>query len=173
MEPIGVSPRGAARLLVRSAEATGTAGCCGHDGQRGLSELGLRQADRLILRLRGHSIRRVLSSRALRCQQTVAPLAAEAGLEVEACRLLDPDADPLALARYLKDADTGNAVLCTHLSTLVGLFTMYATTRPRFIAGIAPMRPAALWLLRDEGEDPPRVRYLPPDQAPAAAPAAI
>jgi phosphohistidine phosphatase SixA len=165
MVSMGLNARGPLRLLVRSAETAVPVGCCGHDADRGLTDVGLRQADRLVLRLRSHSIRRVLSSPALRCRQTVAPLAIEAGLEVERCRLLGPDADAVTLARFLRDADTSNALLCTHLSTLVDLFMMYATAPPRFIAGIAPMRPAALWTLQDDGDAPPRVRYLPPDQA--------
>ncbi len=150
------------RLLVRHADAGDRRTWSGPDEWRGLSGRGRVQAERLLVRLGGLPILRVLTSPSLRCRQTVVPLARELFLEVEPCRLLAPEADPARLARFLRDPDTCNAVLCTHRETLLGLFTLYAAEGVRFIDGIAPMQMAASWAMYGGEHTPPRLRYMRP-----------
>jgi hypothetical protein len=145
---------GPMRLLVRHAEGGGCSP---------LSGAGYAQARQLVSRTGGLPILRILSSPAPACLHTVEPLAYALRIRIEPCRLLCPDADPLVLARYLRDADTENSVLCTHQELLLGLFTVYANAGPRFIGGIAPMPAGASWTLHSDGDGPPRVRFLRSD----------
>lgn len=69
-------------FLIRHAQAGDrTAGS--RDKYRPLTPKGHRRAEELAELLAGHGVARVVSSPATRCVQTVAPLAAAAGLEVE------------------------------------------------------------------------------------------
>jgi len=149
------------RVLLRHADAGTCRPWTGSDDWRGLTSLGHAQAGELAARLEGQPVRRVLSSPSLRCRQTVVPLAREVGLEVEPCRLLAVDAEPLQLARLLLAEDTVNAVLCTHRETLLGVFSYLARSGSRFVEGITDMEMAAAWILYGGRETPTRLRYLP------------
>jgi 8-oxo-dGTP diphosphatase len=70
-------------LLVRHASAGDRELWEGHDHERPLDERGLRQAEALVDQLAGFTIERVLTSPALRCTQTVEPLATARGLALE------------------------------------------------------------------------------------------
>ncbi len=154
---------GPVRLLVRHADAGSRRMWTGRDGWRQLSPRGREQALDLVTRLDGTPIRHVLSSPSLRCRQTVTPIARKLGVRVESCPLLRVDAEPGALARYLRRPETRYALLCTHRETLLALFALYAAGGPRYIDGIVPMDMAATWVLRGGEDGPPRVRYLRPD----------
>src|SRR5438874_1809614 len=92
------------RLLLRHADAGDRQAWTGPDGRRVLSDLGRVQAQQLVARLGGLPIRRVLSSPAARCLQTVGPLARALGLKVETSPLVRIGGDPVVLARYLRRA---------------------------------------------------------------------
>lgn len=70
-------------FLVRHAHAGSRGAWDGPDAERPLSDKGRHQADALTTALADQDITRVLSSVAVRCRQTVEPLAAARGLEVE------------------------------------------------------------------------------------------
>jgi len=70
-------------LLIRHASAGDPEEWDGDDRLRPLDELGFGQAVGLVGLLDGYEISLVLSSPALRCVQTVEPLALERGLEVQ------------------------------------------------------------------------------------------
>ena len=70
-------------FLVRHANAGSRAGWEGPDGERPLSEKGRTQTEAITAHLAEVAVKRVLSSAAVRCQQTVAPIAEVRGLEVE------------------------------------------------------------------------------------------
>lgn len=103
--------------LVRHAHAGDRSRWNGDDSDRPLSAKGRDQADAIAQALRGAPIVRVLSSPALRCQQTIGPLALLLGLEVEVAGEFDEDA-PLRPARTRIDelvrADDGDVVVCGH-----------------------------------------------------------
>jgi len=69
-------------VLVRHADAGHRSDFDGEDIARPLSERGARQADRLVPLLAGFAPTQVVSAPALRCVQTVEPLAKETGLTV-------------------------------------------------------------------------------------------
>jgi phosphohistidine phosphatase SixA len=101
-------------LLVRHAEAGHRGDWDGDDELRPVDERGRRQAEGLVAALARLRPERILSSPAVRCTQTVEPLATELGLPLEETEDLAEGAGPervLALARGLEGVV---AVLCTH-----------------------------------------------------------
>ena len=100
--------------LVRHAHAGSKANWDGPDLERPLSASGRAQADGLVAQLGGYPIGRVLSSPALRCRQTVEPLARRRRLAVEPTDLLGVDASVDGVLTLLGDPALGRAVLCTH-----------------------------------------------------------
>lgn len=103
-------------FLVRHAHAGARSSWDGPDADRPLSEKGRHQTDALTARLAGVDLDRVLSSPAVRCQETVADLARARGLAVEVLPALAEGAmvrDTMRLIREL--AATGvDAVLASH-----------------------------------------------------------
>ena len=93
-----------------------------HDGRRPLDDYGLLQADLIADRLEAQPIKSVLSSPALRCQQTVAPLAARLGLDVTVePRLREGAASPPAI-ELVRSLHGRNAVLCSHGDVIFDIF---------------------------------------------------
>ncbi len=103
-------------FLVRHAIAKGRHNWSGEDIQRPLTSRGRRQADGIAGLLEGEPIRRLASSPAARCHQTVAPVAERLGLDIaNAPELLEGESSKHALALVLElAAKRGDSVLCTH-----------------------------------------------------------
>jgi len=97
-------------VLVRHASAGDRAHWVGDDRLRPLDERGRRQAEALVDDLRPFNVRRVVSSPYTRCVETVEPLAAARGLEVELDDRLAEGAGYVA-AELL---DEEGVVACTH-----------------------------------------------------------
>jgi 8-oxo-(d)GTP phosphatase len=70
-------------ILVRHGSAGDRDEWEGDDGLRPLDERGRRQADQLVDLLAGYELDRIFSSPAIRCVQTVEPLADARGLDIE------------------------------------------------------------------------------------------
>ena len=105
--------------LVRHASAGIREHWSGPDELRPLSSSGRRQAQGLVGLLAGARVTRIISSPAVRCVQTVEPLAASRGLRVETDeRLLEGAriADAMQLI-----VSAGAAVLCTHGDIVEGV----------------------------------------------------
>ena len=100
--------------LVRHAHAGPKASWQGPDAARPLSAQGRREALGLIERLDGHPLDRMLSSPALRCLQTVEPLAGRLGRPVEPNEALGVDGTAAGVLELLADPALERAVLCTH-----------------------------------------------------------
>ena len=100
--------------LVRHAHAGPKARWQGPDAARPLSAQGRREALGLIERLDGHPLDRMLSSPALRCLQTVEPLAGRLGRPVEPNEALGVDGTAAGVLELLADPALERAVLCTH-----------------------------------------------------------
>jgi 8-oxo-dGTP diphosphatase len=83
----------------------------GPDRRRPLSSHGQQEAAGLLIQLHQEPITRIVSSPALRCQQTVWPLARQRRLVVELDRRLDVDATAAQAAAMLLDPGVGDAVL--------------------------------------------------------------
>ncbi|HJP16176.1 MAG TPA: phosphoglycerate mutase family protein [Acidimicrobiales bacterium] len=101
--------------LVRHASAGGRYTFDRDDTDRPLDPQGVLQAEQLDMALRSRSIERILSSRAVRCQQSVAPLARFLNLEIN----IEPDLfegshfSATALIRKFLDHPSG-VVACSH-----------------------------------------------------------
>ena len=136
-------------LLVRHARAGKAKQWQGDDGLRPLDERGRAQAERLVDLLGGYEPTVILSSGALRCIETVEPLAGALGKEVGEKEELAEGAaadDVLSLVSSLPD---DVVVLCTHgdvIQEVLGEESAKGST----------------WVLRLEGAELMRVEYLPP-----------
>jgi 8-oxo-dGTP diphosphatase len=100
-------------LLVRHASAGDRVVWEGDDRLRPLDERGRRQATELVELLAPYELDRILSSPAIRCVQTVEPLALARGLSIEVRDELSEehqDVDGPALVRSLQGVDA--AVSC-------------------------------------------------------------
>jgi phosphohistidine phosphatase SixA len=80
--------------LVRHAHAGDKRAWTGPDRLRPLSGSGRREAHGLLVQLRPYPVVRILSSPAVRCVQTVEPLAQRRGLPVERAEVLGWTATP-------------------------------------------------------------------------------
>lgn len=151
------------RVLIRHADAGSRAAWVGHDDWRGLTDLGCAQAVEVAARLRDLPILRVLSSPALRCRQTVVPLARELSVDVEPCWQLGKAAELDQMLQFLSDDDeTASAVLCMHRETLEALFAHLAEVEDAPTEQVSPMSMAAAWVLYGTvGRDAVRLEYLP------------
>lgn len=155
-------------FLVRHAVAVGRSAWKGPDHLRPLTKRGLRQADGLVDILTGADVdvRRVASSPALRCRDTVLPVASKLGLDVD-------DAPELAEGSKPKDAlallhrlarDAGDAVACAHgdlipeLVRKLGRDGMSWDGDLRFAKG-------STWVLETDGTRFTEGRYVPPCDA--------
>lgn len=105
--------------LVRHAKAGDRSEWDGPDDLRPLSGKGRGQADALARELGERPIKRILSSRYRRCTQTVEPLAALLGLDVETHPALAEEAAIEDTWKLLEELAGNEVVLCTH-GNLVG-----------------------------------------------------
>jgi 8-oxo-dGTP diphosphatase len=101
--------------LVRHAHAGSRAGWAGaDDAERPLSDKGWSQARFFADSLQDHPARRLWSSRAVRCIQTLEPLAEAVGAEVKVAPQLFEGRDPDAAIAFLLDHARHDAAFCSH-----------------------------------------------------------
>jgi phosphohistidine phosphatase SixA len=103
-----------ALVLVRHARAGKRGEWSGDDRLRPLDERGRRQAVELVSALSGYELERILSSPSLRCVQSVEPIAAERGVEIERRAELAEGASRAQALSLLDELEGTGAVLCTH-----------------------------------------------------------
>jgi phosphohistidine phosphatase SixA len=101
-------------LLVRHASAGDREAWEGDDRERPLDDKGREQADALVDQLASHRIERILSSPAVRCVQTVEPLAAARGLQLELREELSEEEQATAGAALLRSLAGDDVVVCGH-----------------------------------------------------------
>jgi broad specificity phosphatase PhoE len=150
--------------LLRHAHAGNKKNWEGPDDQRPLSATGRREAAGLVVRLAPLPVSTVLSSPALRCLQTVEPLAEQRGLPVGRDGRLHVDAEVEQAAALLFSPDLRDAVLCTHgelIGELLGLLRQGGAP----IAEDAEWPKGSTWMLRHDGGRVAEATYLPPLRA--------
>lgn len=108
-----------ALVLVRHGKAVGRSGWNGPDAARPLTERGVTQAAALVDTITAWSPRRIVSSPAVRCVTTVAPLAAATGIQVKRDDGISQDTWEAGLDEVRrvvgKRVRSGkSAVLCSH-----------------------------------------------------------
>ena len=100
--------------IVRHAQAGSRGAWVGNDRDRPLSEVGQTQAKLIAEQLLDRQPTRLISSSAVRCQETLAPLGRELGIEVEVDeRLFEGPREPW-LSDLLLEAADEDWVACTH-----------------------------------------------------------
>lgn len=146
--------------LVRHAHAGKRHSWDGPDAERPLSKKGRRQAAALVPVL-DDQVKRILSSPAVRCVQTVQPLARHVGLEVTTTEALAEGA-PLGPAMDLVcSLLDGGAVLCAHgdlVPDMLGWFAAHGAD----VDGSQATAKGAAWALDISDGKVSAARYLPP-----------
>jgi broad specificity phosphatase PhoE len=146
--------------LLRHAHAGNKRAWRGPDARRPLSDTGRREAAGLVPQYRDRPVATILSSPALRCQQTVQPLAEDRHLPVDLERRLDVDAEAEQAAALLRP-DLDDVVLCTH-GELIGRLLGLLRARGAPIGDDARWPKGSTWLLRLSGGRVAEATYLPP-----------
>ena len=154
-------------VLLRHAQALDKRSWDGPDEERPLSRRGEAQAVALVAHLSSLPVRRVLSSPALRCRQTVEHLARRLDVPVELSDLLAPDADVTRLGFFVDDRACDDAVLCTHGETLAALLARWQSAQrlrlpiPVQRRGKGVTEKSGSWVV-EEQSGMLQARYLPP-----------
>jgi broad specificity phosphatase PhoE len=149
------------RYLVRHADAGDKQAWTGPDDDRPLSSAGLREAQGLIGLLAAYPIGEILSSPAVRCLQSVQPLAERRRMAVRIDCALGVDADLDRAMALLLDASGDDAVLCTHgelIKPLLGRLRELGAPIGEQLS--APK--GSVWLLEAADGGITRATYLPP-----------
>jgi phosphohistidine phosphatase SixA len=153
-------------VLLRHAQALDKSSWHRPDDERPLSPRGEAQAVALVGHLSSLPVRRVLSSPALRCRQTVEHLARQLDVPVELSDLLGPDADVTRLGLFVARG-CDDALLCTHGETLAALLARWeATHRVRLPVpvqrrGKGVTEKSGGWVVEEQG-GLLQAHYLPP-----------
>jgi 8-oxo-(d)GTP phosphatase len=141
-------------VLVRHAEAVPRKGWTRDDERRPLTRLGLAQADGLLDVLADIDVEQLLSSPAVRCTATLAPLASKRAMPVKTTRRLLEGRGDDALDLVL-DA-VGDVLMCTHRDVIEDVLNGL-----RQLGWPVPQHPhrqkGSTWLLSRES-----CAYLPP-----------
>jgi broad specificity phosphatase PhoE len=146
--------------LLRHAHAGNKRTWSGPDDRRPLSATGRREAAGLVPRYHDRPVATILSSPALRCQQTVQPLAEHRHLPVVLDGRLAVDAGIDDTATLLRPG-LDDVVLCTH-GELIGQLLGLLRVRGAPIGQDARWPKASTWLLRLSGDRIAEATYLPP-----------
>jgi 8-oxo-dGTP diphosphatase len=146
--------------LLRHAKAGKSAQWSGPDEDRPITRRGRRQSRRLVERFEGLDIGRIVSSPFVRCVQTVEPLAAARGLEVEAAAELAEETDIEIVLGFLSTLAEEPTVVCGHgpeISALVLRFEADGVD----LSGLRGLAKGSVWVLEREGGRFVSARYLP------------
>ncbi|MCY4518052.1 MAG: phosphoglycerate mutase family protein [Acidimicrobiaceae bacterium] len=102
--------------LVRHASAGDRRAWQGDDSNRPLDPMGHAQAEAIAATLASAPIQRVLTSPSVRCVQTIEPLAAKLGLDIEISAELAEGADGWRSEAFVERlcGEAGDSVLCSH-----------------------------------------------------------
>jgi 8-oxo-dGTP diphosphatase len=146
--------------LLRHAKAGKSAQWSGPDEDRPITRRGRRQSRRLVERFEGLDIGRIVSSPFVRCVQTVEPLAAARGLDVEAAAELAEETDIEIVLGFLSTLAEEPTVVCGHgpeISALVLRFEADGVD----LSGLRGLAKGSVWVLEREGGRFVSARYLP------------
>jgi len=142
-------------LLVRHAVAVARRTWSGPDEARPLNARGLRQARRLPGVLADYKVARVLTSPAVRCVATVAPLAESLGLDLETTGVLREGRGDRALDLVLDLVE--DVALCSHGDVIDEVLAGVRSLGWPVPEGAAAAK-GSVWVLAPR----PTCAYLPP-----------
>jgi 8-oxo-dGTP diphosphatase len=146
--------------LLRHAKAGERRIWTGDDADRPLSKKGWRQATAIAARLERHKATALYSSSYVRCVQTLEPLAARLGVDVEIDKRLTEGEPFEPVLELLADVDDG-AVLCSHGDVILDV--VQALRRRGMELQTPPdWRKASVWLLRRSDRRITKGKVWPP-----------
>ncbi len=146
-------------LVVRHARAGRRSAYAGDDLERPLSPRGRVQADALVPLLAAYSPRRILSSPAVRCFETVRPLAEALDVPIESVGELAEGNGALAL-RLLERMAGEPAVLCTHRDVATDLLDVLAAGRSAKARHQLRLLKGEVWVVQSTGSSLEIVDHL-------------
>jgi phosphohistidine phosphatase SixA len=148
-------------LLIRHAHAGSRRDSTGPDEARRLSSRGIKQAESLVESLQAYAPQRILSSPAVRCRETVGPLAEAFHVKVEEEPVL-AEGSGLAALSLVRRLANEKIALCTHGDVIPEILVAIADEdhvdlgpRPRQAKG-------SVWVLEAEDGRFVKASYLPP-----------
>ena len=109
--------------LVRHAKAGSRSAWSEDDRTRPLTDNGWTQSRMLMTQFANETVTRLISSPFLRCRQTLEPLAAWTGLNVEIDERLAENTDRDLVRELLNEAGDGT-VMCSHGDVIPGVLTL-------------------------------------------------
>ncbi|GAA3913217.1 NUDIX hydrolase [Microbacterium invictum] len=150
-------------IVLRHAKARSREDWAGADAARPLTGRGTTQAGALVGPLQSFGVRRVISSDAVRCVTTVAPLAAALGRQIVRTPLLSQDAWEQGEADVRtvvgkRIRSRKPAVLCSHGPVLPDILTELAlatgTMRGSYLGSASALEPAAFSVVHLSATNP-------------------
>jgi len=148
--------------LVRHAHAGDKKKWRKADVVRPISKKGQEQVNSLTTRLVRTPITDVISSPSMRCEQSVAPLAARLGLHVETARALRQEAPPEKLLRLIRKNRGKRTVMCSHGETIGPLLEGLAADPKVDLRGPMEWPKGSIWVLTTRRKRIIKARYVPP-----------
>jgi len=160
-------------LVVRHGHAGDREKWDGPDERRPLSKKGRRQAAGLVGLLEEFAVSSIVSSRYVRCLESVVPLACERRLGIEIHPALAEGSSVAELSALVADLGGATTVLCTHGDVLWNLLADLAhhpaASDPAGQSESAedelPMAKGSTWVVEGEGGRLTAARYLPPPRS--------
>jgi phosphohistidine phosphatase SixA len=147
--------------LVRHAKAGDRRTWTGDDPSRPLSKTGRRQAKALVRVLSSRVIERLLSSPAVRCVDSLRPLADQRGLPIEP-RDEQLEGAPLSgLLGSLDELRSTPSVVCGH-GDLIPAVVEHLEAQGAIVASERGWKKASIWVLEREAGLIVRATYIPP-----------
>lgn len=149
------------RYLVRHADAGDKLEWSGSDEQRPLSDVGRREAEGLVAALASFSIVRIVSSPAVRCRQTVEPLANQRQLQLSVDAALAVGADVDRAVELLVHPDADEVAWCSH-GELIAPLLVRLREQGAPIDDDADLSKGSVWVFDVADGSIARAIYLPP-----------
>lgn len=156
--------------LVRHAKAGDRQAWPGDDLSRPLSKTGRWQAKALVRVLSGRMIERILSSPAIRCMESVRPLADQRGLPIEPRDELLEGAPLSGLLELLEELRSTPSVLCGH-GDLIPAVIEHLEAQGALVGPDRGWKKGSVWVLEREAGLVVRATYIPPPEVDPKPPA--
>ena len=147
--------------LIRHAKAGDRQAWTGDDLSRPLSKSGRRKAKELVRVLSSRIVERIMSSSAVRCVETVRPLADQRGLPIELRDELLEGAPLSALLELLDELRSTPSVLCGH-GDLIPAIIEHLEARGTLVGQDRGWKKGSVWVLEREAGLVVRATHIPP-----------